>query len=276
MPLINWYPGHIAKAQNRLKEQLKLIDVVLELVDARLPETSRFDVTRRLLGDKPSILVFTKTDMANPELTRAWMQAYEQRGLQVVAVNAQTGDNLQSLKRSLEKVKQVIDQRMRERGRLPRPIRVMVVGLPNVGKSSLINKLTGKRIAQVGDKPGITRDLRWIRIATGIELMDTPGIIPPKLDQETVALKLAITGAVSTEAYEPEEVAEAAIALLAMRGQDVLKTLGGTTLESIARHRGYLAIGGEADIPRTARTILKECRGGQVGPLTWDDGPQAS
>lgn len=273
MSLINWYPGHIAKAQNVLKEQLKLIDFVLELVDARVPASSRFDVTRQLLGDKPRILVFTKTDLAMPDRTQAWARHYRQEGLAVVTLNAQTGQGMSTLQQAMQVESDKVRDKMIARGRLPRPSRVMVVGLPNVGKSSLINKLARKKTVGVGDKPGVTRNVRWIRLGKTVELMDTPGIIPPRFDDQELALKLALVGSVSTESYDPILVAPAAIEMLAAYAPQTLEKFEEKTIEGIGRSRGFLRPGGEVDMERSVRTFLRDMRTGALGPLTLDMPP---
>ncbi|MEB3197007.1 MAG: ribosome biogenesis GTPase YlqF [Candidatus Sericytochromatia bacterium] len=271
MSLINWYPGHIAKAQSTLRERLKLIDFVLELVDARLPASSRFDVTHQLLGEKPRLLVLTKVDLADPSRTQAWLQHYKREGLSVVVLNAQTGQGLAPLHAQMGAEAAKIDARMRQRGRLPRASRVMVVGLPNVGKSSLINRLARKRAAQVGDKPGVTRDVRWIRLGKSLELLDTPGIIPPKLEDQVLALKLAMVGSVSNESYDPALVAAEAIAMLQRLAPSLLADWTDPTIEGYARKRSIIGSGGASDLGRAARMFLQDLRTGQLGAFTLDE-----
>lgn len=273
MSLINWYPGHIAKAQNTLKEQLKLIDFVLELVDARLPQGSRFDVTNQLLGAKPRVLVFTKGDMAEARRLNAWIAHYRKAGIPAVSLNAQTGQGLPGLTKALQAQGEVVRNKMIARGRLPRPSRVMVVGLPNVGKSSLINKIAKKRRANVGDKPGVTRQVTWIRLGQHLELMDTPGIIPPKLDDQDLALALAMIGAVSTEAYDPILVVPEVVKVLEREAPQILEPFTDRTLEGIARQRGALGPGGAPDIERAARQFMYDLRTGALGKLTLDAPP---
>lgn len=271
--LINWYPGHIAKAQNTLKEQLKLIDFVLELVDARLPSSGRFDVTNTLLRDKPRILVFTKSDMADKSRVQAWMQYYRNQGHTVVAINAQTGQGMPGLQKAMQVEHDKVKQKMISRGRLPRPSRVMVVGQPNVGKSSLINKLAKKRTVDVGNKPGVTKGVRWIRLGKDLELMDTPGIIPAKLENQELALKLALVGSVSTEAYDPILVAPEAVKVLQAYAPKTLDKYPDLTLEGIGRQRGWLMVGGGVNLERTARSLMQEIREGDLGPMTLDYAP---
>jgi ribosome biogenesis GTPase A len=274
MPLINWYPGHIAKAQRTLKEKLQLIDFALELIDARLPFGSRFGNTASLLGAKPRILVLTKSDMARNDRTAAWLKYYKEQGFQVVTLNAQTGQGLPALQKVLQAEANKLADKMKARGRLPRPSRVMVVGLPNVGKSSLINKLARKKAASTGDKPGVTKSTKWVRVGVGIELMDTPGIIPMKLDDQVLALKLAMIGAVSTEAYDPGLVAPEALKLLVDYEPEALKAFLDPTLEGISLQRGDLRVGGGVDVERTARTLMRELRTGALGPLSLDFAPE--
>jgi ribosome biogenesis GTPase A len=272
--LINWYPGHIAKAQNTLKEQLKLIDFVLELVDSRLPSSGRFDVTNTLLRDKPRILVFTKSDMADKTRVQAWMQYYRNQGHTVVAINAQTGQGMPGLQKAMQVEHDKVKAKMVARGRLPRASRVMVVGQPNVGKSSLINKLAKKRTVDVGNKPGVTKGVRWIRLSGQLELMDTPGIIPAKLDNQELALKLALVGSVSTEAYDPILVSPEALKVLEAYAPQLLKKLPeDRTLEGIAKARGYILPGGEPNLERTSRSLMNDIRDGVLGPMTLDYAP---
>ncbi|MEB3330693.1 MAG: ribosome biogenesis GTPase YlqF [Candidatus Sericytochromatia bacterium] len=273
MSLINWYPGHIAKAQRELREKLKLTDFVLELVDARVPASSRFDVTRQLLGERPRIVVVTKADLADPASTQAWLRTFRVDGVASVVLNAQSGQGLAGLHKLMGEEAARVSAKMKARGRLPRASRVMVVGLPNVGKSSLINRLAKKRAAQVGDKPGVTRDIRWIRLGSTLELLDTPGIIPPKLEDQELALKLAMTGAVSTEAYDPILVAPAALDLLQRLAPATLATWASPTVEEFARVRGIVGSGGHLDEGRAARMFLQDLRTGVLGPMTLDAPP---
>lgn len=273
-PTIQWFPGHIGKALRELKERLKIIDFVLELVDARIPESSRFGQTSELFQHKPVIVVLTKADLADPERTRYWVQRWRAQGLRVVSLNAHSGEGISVLKQEIARLNADVQAKMKSRGRLPRPARVMVVGLPNVGKSSLINRLTRSGKAKTGDKPGVTRAPSWIRIGKDLELMDTPGIIPPKLEDPIVALKLAMTGAVSTEAYDPAEVARFAIGMLHQEAPRTLEGFGGEVdLEVIGKKRGILKPGGVIDPERVARNFLADLRTGALGPMTLDAPP---
>ncbi len=273
-PVIQWFPGHIGKALRELKERLKIIDFVLELVDARIPESSRFGQTSELFQHKPVIVVLTKSDLADPERTRYWVQRWRSQGLRVVSLNAHSGEGISGLKQEIARLNADVQAKMKARGRLPRPARVMVVGLPNVGKSSLINRLTRSGKAKTGDKPGVTRAPSWIRIGKDLELMDTPGIIPPKLEDPIVAIKLAMTGAVSTEAYDPAEVARFALGMLQQEAPGTLAGFGPEVdLEVIGKKRGILKPGGVIDPERVARNFLADLRTGALGPMTLDAPP---
>ncbi len=277
-PLIQWFPGHIAKAQRELKERLTVVDFVLELVDARIPQSSRFEETRQLISQKPSILVLTKTDLAEPAKTQAWLAYFKAQGVKAIALNAQKGQGFEALHAAIAERTAAVHAKMRARGRNPRAARIMVVGLPNVGKSSLINRLAKKRAAVAGDKPGVTRAPSWIRLGKNLELLDTPGIIPPKLEDPIGALRLAMTGSVSSEAYDPIEVARYGITMLKQVSPGVLAKFGGAdaTLESFARFRSLIREGDQPDLERASRTFLHELRGGSLGLVTLDPPPEAS
>lgn len=271
-PTVQWFPGHIAKAQRELREKLQIIDFVLELVDARIPASSRFGQTTELIKGKPSVVVLTKTDLADPARTQAWIKLLRSQGQPAIAMNSLKGEGISALKQEIAKLNEAVQAKVKARGRLPRAARIMVVGLPNVGKSSLINRLTRTGRARTGDKPGVTRAVSWIRIGKDLELMDTPGIIPPKLGEPIVALKLAMTGGVGSQAYDPIEVARFAIGILQEHAPATLAPFGPEpSLEVIGRKRGFLKQGDQVDHERTARTFLSDLRGGALGPLTLDD-----
>jgi ribosome biogenesis GTPase A len=273
-PRIQWFPGHIAKAQRELRERLAIIDFTLELVDARIPASSRFGQTAELIKGKPSIVVLTKADLADPGRTRSWIQALRASGQPAVAVNALKGEGISGLKQEISALSAAVQARMAARGRRPRPARVMVVGLPNVGKSSLINRLTRSGKARTGDKPGVTRAAAWIRIGHDLELLDTPGIIPPKLEDPVAAIKLAMTGAVGSEAYDPLEVARFGLQFLAELAPSLLEPFGSEAdLATIARARGWIKAGNVPDLERASRSFLAELRQGAFGPFTLDPPP---
>ncbi len=265
LPRIQWYPGHIAKAQRLLKDRLAVVDVVIEVADARIPASSRFARANSLIGSRPSVLVLAKPDLADPAATARWA-----RELGAIPIEGRSGQGMGLLKARLEEVHRQVNARMKSRGRLPRAARAMVIGLPNVGKSSLINRLAGGRKAITGDRPGVTRAPGWIRLAKDLELLDTPGLIPPRLEDRLVALKLAMVGAVPSEAFDQQEVARAALALLAREWPRALERFGGRTdLAEIAEARRWL-VAGEPDVARAAREVLHDIRAGAAGPLALD------
>lgn len=286
MTLINWYPGHIAKAAREVREKAKLVDVVLELIDARLPEASRFGRTAELTGNKTRLLVVTKQDLAAAGSADAWIRHLIAEGERVVSLDARTGQGMHRLKRMLESVAEEVGAKMAKRGRLPRPARVMVAGLPNVGKSSLINRLAGRKAHQVGNKPGVTRALSWVKLGSKLELLDTPGIIPPKLEDEALGLRLAIIGSVSPEAYDPVRVAPLALELLAEHHPKVLRERlglgpeepwpeggGELWLSALAPKMGCLRPGGEPDVERCARRLFSAWRDAEWGGFALDGAP---
>lgn len=288
MTLINWYPGHIAKAAREVTEKAKMVDVVLELIDARLPEASRFGRTIELTNNKPRVLVFTKQDLAAKGSTEAWMRYLVAQGERVVSLDARSGQGLHRLRKALESVADEVAVKMARRGRLPRAARVMVAGMPNVGKSSLINRLAGRKAHTVANKPGVTRTISWVRLGTKLEMLDTPGIIPPKLEDQELALRLAIIGSVSPEAYSAVLAAPMALDLLAKVHPEILRErlalgegeawpIGGGELwlMRLAPLMGCLSPGGEPDIERCARRLFSAWRDAEWGGFALDGRPPA-
>ncbi|MBF2051929.1 MAG: ribosome biogenesis GTPase YlqF [Candidatus Sericytochromatia bacterium] len=275
--LIQWYPGHIAKAQRQLREKINLVDCVIEMVDARLPMSSHFPFVDEVAGHKPRIVVVNKLDLAPPEAVEAGLAHWRNLGFTALSLNIPEREGLKSLQKALDGFYQQLAEKMQRRGRLPRKLRTMVMGLPNVGKSSLINALINKRSMKVGNKPGVTKSLQWIAIAKNLELLDTPGVIPPKLEDQVLALKLALIGSISEYAADPVEVAEAGLELLrkdftgvlaAMYGQETLR------LPDLCQLRGFLVQGGEPDLRRAAEAFLQDVRGGRQH-LFWLESPPA-
>lgn len=275
IPRIQWYPGHIAKVQPKLQQLVKLVDLIVEVLDARLPSSSHFALADKLAAHKSRVLVLNKVDLADPQALAPWIRAWEARGFRVERLTTTTDKGLQQLKGVLADEARVLNGRLAKKGILPRPLRLMILGLPNVGKSTIINRLTKRRSAQTGDKPGVTRGTQWVRVAKGLELLDTPGLIPPRLDDPELALKLALVGAVSTEAYDPLEVARVAMRYLDAKRPGYLAGIGEpATIEAYAQQRGFLLPGGHADVNRTAKTFLLDLRDGRFGPLCLDDPPE--
>lgn len=273
---INWYPGHMKKTESLLKEQLQLIDVVLELLDARVPRSSSNPKIHTLLQHKKRIIVLNKADLADESVTDAWVRYFTEQGMQVIKTNSiMSGAGRQIL----EAVKIAFSEKtaqLKNRGRKPRPARVMVVGIPNVGKSTLINQLVGKGSAKTGDKPGVTRGKQWIRVHSQVELLDTPGILWPKFEDPLTGIHLAQTGAIRDDIIDQQELAHDLIQeLLQFYPEFLSQRYGGDVtagplayMDWIAKVRGCIMRGGEPDYLRVAAMILDEFRGGTIGRIS--------
>lgn len=284
---IQWFPGHMTKTGREMTADVKLVDLIVELVDARIPRSSRNPDLDRLTQGKPRLLVLTKIDLADPKVTSLWEQEYTDRGQCFISVNAMTG---QGVKRVFAACEQTLEEKIRrdqEKGMVNRKIRMMVAGVPNVGKSSLINRLSGRSSTKTGDRPGVTRGKQWIRLKNGFELLDTPGILWPKFEQQETGLHLAFTGAVKDDVVDAEELACELIGSLrgryatALTERYKLETLSNENygvLEQISRNRGFMMRGGEADTRRGAAVLLDEFRGGVLGKISLElpDGKEES
>jgi ribosome biogenesis GTPase A len=271
--LIQWYPGHIAKAQRQLREKIGLVDCVIELVDARMPVSSHFEFVDEIAGHKQRIVVVNKTDLAPPELTKKALAYWQDKGFPSLALEVPSRKGIPELKASLDAFHRELSAKMKKRGRLPRKLRTMVMGLPNVGKSSLINALINKRSMQVSDKPGVTRSLRWIGIGKNLELLDTPGVIPPRFEDQNLALKLALIGSISEYAADPAQVADAGLNLIREQFPGMLARLYGSeqfSLELLCQQRGFLQHGGENDLQRAAESFLQDIRHARQGRFAFE------
>jgi ribosome biogenesis GTPase A len=268
----------MAKTRRLLTENLNLIDVVIEILDARIPRSSKNPEIDEIIKSKPRVVVFNKWDLADESLSREWNKWYNSRGYTGIFVDSVKGKGINELKQLLEKsVKDKFD-RQKQKGIIFRPIRTMVVGVPNVGKSSFINKIAGKASAVTGDRPGVTRGKQWVRINEKIELLDTPGILWPKFDDEEVGLNLAFTGAIKDDIMDTVEVAAALMDRLsktypkniAERYKLTLteESSGLSLLSEAGKKRGCLVSGGEIDYNRIAAIVLDEFRGGKIGRIT--------
>jgi ribosome biogenesis GTPase A len=275
---INWYPGHIAKAERNLKEKLNLVDVVIEIIDARIPLSSKYIEIEKLIGSKPRLLVLNKSDLADPDQCVQWKDYLIQNtGLSVIFTSANSNKDISSIISTAVELGKDKIANLVAKGMLPRPIRAMIIGMPNVGKSSIINKLIGKKKTKTGAKAGVTRTQQWVRINPKIELLDTPGIIPMKIEDQESANKLAIVNSVSEHAYDGVEVAKSLVSLLFNKYPQLLKNYyrlenmqNLPTLEEIAIARNWLLLGGEPDINRCASIILADFRNGKIGRITLD------
>ena len=272
---IHWYPGHIAKAERKLKEQLSLVDAVIEVIDARLPYSSSYDNITRLLGEKPRLILLNKSDLTVKSELKAWIEKLEEiNKCSVALTDAKNSKDLNHIvKKAIELAEPKI-QALMARGLLRRPARIMVVGMPNVGKSSIINKLTKSSKTKIGAKAGVTRQQQWVRINPQLELLDTPGIIPMKQDNQDVARKLAFVNSIGDNAYSNELVAKELLELLADKYKKEVCEYYKTedlTLEGIATSRNWIITGGNPDTERTAVYLLRDFREGKIGKFILDD-----
>ncbi|NLW01765.1 MAG: ribosome biogenesis GTPase YlqF [Clostridiaceae bacterium] len=281
---IQWFPGHMAKARRLIRENMKLVDVVIELLDARIPLSSRNPEIDTLVGQKPRIIALNKSDLSDPGKNRLWAQYFIKSNTEVIYTNAITGAGMEQLKDKLKELTRRKTESAAARGRIGRAVKTMVVGIPNVGKSAFINKIAGKASARTGDKPGVTRAKQWVRINPEIQLLDTPGILWPKFEDPNTGLNLAFTGAIKDEIMDTTELAARLMERLAAMYPDKLMERyklgqvkdrsGFMLLEEAGRNRGCLVTGGEVDFNRIAVIVLDEFRGGRIGKITLEDPPK--
>ena len=274
---INWFPGHMAKTRRQIQESLKLVDAVIEIRDARIVKSSANPQIDEICKDKPRVILLNKSDLADDKVTKEWIKELTTDTIKLLAVNSITGEGLKNIKPTLEELLKAKHDRQRNKGLVNIVIRVMVVGIPNVGKSSFINKLAKNNIAKTGDRPGVTKSKQWIKTTLGIELMDTPGVLWPKFEDEVVGLNLAFTGAIKDEIMDIEE--------LALRLVERLQTINPQRLmeryklseimenpidnmDNIGRKRGAVISGGNIDYNRIAVMLLDEFRGGKLGSIS--------
>lgn len=275
---IQWYPGHMTKTRRQMENDVKLVDLVAEVVDARIPISSRNPDIDAMVGDRPRLIIFNRADQADPAITERWVTWFRQRGWGVLETDAKSGRGVGQFSSA---AKQVLKDKLvawKAKGQIGRPIRAMVVGVPNVGKSTFINKVAKRKSAKASDRPGVTRGKQWVSVDAGLELLDTPGILWPKFEDETIGLHLAFTGAVKDEITDVEGLACALLELLRNRYPKALEVRykltdvdglqGWELLEQCARKRGMLVSGGEVNTERMANVLLDEFRGGKLGRFT--------
>ena len=281
---IQWFPGHMTKARRMMEENLSSVDVLCEVLDARIPSASRNPEIDKLASGKPRLIVLNRADLADPALTAQWKRYYEAQGFAVVECDARSGKGTAAFAPAVRKLMQEKTLAWREKGLTGRKIRVMVAGIPNVGKSTFINRIAGRKAAAVGDRPGLTRGKQWIAVDAGLELLDTPGILWPKFEDPDAGVLLAVTNAVKAEVVDREALAAHFISRLACLYPEALKARyrlepdpekpGYRLLEEAARKRGFLISGGECDLERMANTLLTEYHGGKLGRLTLESPPK--
>lgn len=275
---IQWYPGHMTKTRRRLEEDLRLVDAVCEIVDARIPASSRNPDIDAICGDKPRMVILNRIDMADARMTDIWAANLRSRGFAVVRTDCK---NRRGLDKFLPAVRELLADKLRryaEKGFVNKPLKLMVVGIPNVGKSTFINQIAGRKGAKAENRPGVTRGTQWVTVDRGLLLLDTPGILWPKFDDEEVGRRLAYTGAVKDDVLDRETLAANLMRMLWQRYPDALRERykldaaedgsGFALLESAAKKRGFLLSGGVADTERMARVLLEEFRSCKIGRFT--------
>ena len=276
MEHIHWYPGHIAKAEKKLKEQVNIVDVVIEVLDARIPMSSTYPDIEKLLREKPRLILMNKADLANQEETQKWVKTIKEKtSCPVISTSANDNRDLSKILNKVIELGQPKIIALVKKGLLPRAVRVMVVGMPNVGKSSIINKLIKKAKTKTGAKAGVTRDQQWVRINPKVDLLDTPGIIPLKQEDQNKAYKLAFVDSIGQNAYDVEAVADIFVKTVEEIYPDLIKNYykledEDVNIANIALKRNWIVSGGNPDTKRAAQNILNDFRVGRLGKLTLD------
>ena len=276
---INWYPGHMAKAKREIEEDVKKVDIVIELVDARIPNASRNPVLNEIIEKKPRLIVLNKSDLADEKANNAWIKYYKENGIEAVLADSNSG---QGVKEVINKITEIMSEKIEreaQKGKIGASIKAMIVGIPNVGKSTLINKIAGKQTAETGNKPGVTRRNQWIRLNDRIQLLDTPGVLWPKLDNEKLARHLAYIGTIKDTVIDIEELAVHLVDELSQLNKELLYNrykikndfeydMAYELLEEIGRKRGCLVKGNEVDFTRVANILFEEFRSGKIGRIS--------
>ncbi|MCM3587166.1 ribosome biogenesis GTPase YlqF [Mesobacillus maritimus] len=275
---IQWFPGHMAKARRQVTEKLKLVDIIFELVDARIPYSSRNPMIDEIIQHKPRIVLLNKADMADKEITTEWIRYFKDQGITALAINSQAGTGLKPIVTEAKRLLQDKFDRYKAKGVKPRAIRAMIVGIPNAGKSTLINRLHGKNIAKTGNMPGVTKAQQWIKVGNELELLDTPGILWPKFEDQEVGLKLAVTGAIKDAILNMDDVAVYALKYLGNTYPDRVRERFGLEeipedvvemFDKIGLARGFKQ-GKEIDYDKVAETVIREIRAEKLGPLSFE------
>jgi ribosome biogenesis GTPase A len=277
---INWYPGHMAKTKRLIKEKYDLIDIVYEVIDSRMPKSSKIKDIDDLLQDKPRIIVMTKKDLCDMNETKKWIKYYEDKGYHVIAVDLSQNNSVNEIVELTHKITKEIQEKREAKGLAKKEIRALVIGIPNVGKSTLINRMAGKKVAVIGNNPGVTKSLSWIKTTSGILLLDSPGILWPKLSDEEVALNLASLTAIPRDILPVDRIAIHILNKLNDYYPDILKSrynldsidndLLDEVYDTIGRKIGAVISGGEIDYDRVSKTILEDIKNERIKGITFD------
>ena len=279
MATIQWYPGHMAKAKREAIEKLKLVDVVIELVDARIPESSRNPIVNEIKGQKKQLMLLNKTDLADPIQTKKWMKYYQEEGIEVLTVEAKDGKGLNQVKAAIKSLMAEEFEKLAAKGVRPRPIRLMVLGIPNVGKSTFINRMIQKNQAETANRPGVTKGQRWLKIGNDFELLDTPGILWPKFESEEVGNKLALTGAIKDALLHMDDIALFALSQFKLDYPEYLKKAYRLTDDDLELSNVDLLmlitknLGFKEDYEKASERIVFDIRSGKLGRYTLDQAP---
>ena len=275
---INWYPGHMKKATRMMEDNLRLVDAVVEIRDARIPESSRNPDIEKLVGAKPRLIILNRADQADPEATALWRRSLTGEGVMALEMDCRSGKGVGAFPGAARSLLKELIQRSEAKGQVGRALRFMVLGIPNVGKSSFINRLAGRKAAETSDRPGVTRGKQWITLSSGIQLLDTPGILWPKFESQDVGLALAWTGAINDNILDIELVASRLLERLRQLYPSAVEARykftpdpeapGYELLEAAGRKRGFLVSGGEINTERMAHVLLDEFREGKLGRIT--------
>ncbi|WNX83627.1 ribosome biogenesis GTPase YlqF [Agathobaculum sp. NTUH-O15-33] len=277
---IQWYPGHMTKTRRQMAEYIKQVDAVCEVVDARIPQVSRNPDMEEIAAGKPRLIILNRIDLADPAATASWARWFREKGWAVIETDSRLGQGTQAFASAVRALLADKIAQWNEKGQIGKSVRVMVVGIPNVGKSTFINRILGRKSAKAADKPGVTRGSQWFRVESGIDLLDTPGILWPKFDDERVGLLLAVTGAIKDDILDVETLGCKLMELLAARAPETIAARYGVAapadsdfpgydlLQQAGKKRGFLLRGGEIDTERMARILLDEFRGGVLGRIT--------
>ncbi|PTL39643.1 ribosome biogenesis GTPase YlqF [Alkalicoccus saliphilus] len=274
---IQWYPGHMAKARRQVQEKLSQIDVVIEIVDARTPLSSRNPMIEELVEQKPRLVLLNKADLADTEMTKRWLEYFETEFSKSLVIDAQRGKGMNKIPEAVRSLAAPLLEKWKRKGINPRALRTLILGIPNVGKSTVINKLAGKKIANIGDKPGVTKKQQWIKVGGEMELLDTPGILWPKFEDEEVGYRLALTGAIKEEIFDFQDTVVFFLKFMKVHYPQLLKQRYDLEelpedvvdlFDAVGKRRGCLVAGGLIDYDRVAEIIFRDFRHGKFGPVT--------